>query len=282
MSWKSVVRSLVPPIVWEFARRAARPLRKSAEGFTYAPQGWRTPVPMGNGLDCAHFVARERRDWDLMLSRDLNQGALALLVTDVRSTHAQRVSEQSHWLSYAYALALAARDRQSIRILDYGGGLGYFYPIGRALVPGVVLEYHCRDLAGIVEEGRKVNPDAVWHTDDSCFDESFDLVIFSTVLQYVPDWQALMRRAARSARGYCFVAGTPTVERVPGFVSVQRVHGAVALYQTLNRSELLETARGAGLQLVREFLPDEHPPILNAPEQPRECGWLLRRSEAAA
>src|SRR5258708_2880325 len=88
-------------------------------------------------------------------------------------------------------------------------------------------------------------------------------------------------RNGRSTRRHCLVAGTPIVERVPGFVSVQRVHGAVALYQALNRRELLETARGAGLMPLREFPSGQHPPIVNAPEQPLECGWLFRRGEAA-
>jgi putative methyltransferase (TIGR04325 family) len=266
-----MARRLVPPLAWEFARRATRPLRGSGEAFTYAPQGWGTRLPPGNGLDCAHFVARERRDFDLLVSGDLRGAPPA---------RAKWALEQSHWLSYADTLALAARERQPIKILDYGGGLGCFYPIGKAALPGVAMDFHCRDLEAIVAEGRKVNPDVVWHTDDSCFDESFDLVILSAVLQYIPDWQGLLRRAARSTRHHCLVAGTPTVERVPGFVSVERVHGAVALYQALNRRELLETARAAGLIRLREFPAEKHPPILNAPEQPLECGWLFRRAEA--
>src|SRR5258705_442629 len=82
-----------------------------------------------------------------------------------------------------------------------------------AALPGVGLDFHCRDLEGIVAEGRKVNPEVVWHTDDSCFDDGFDLVIFSAVLQYIPDWQGLLRHAARSTRRHCVVAGTPIVER---------------------------------------------------------------------
>ena len=271
MTWKSMARRLVPPRAWEFARRATRPLRGSGEGFTYAPNGWCTQLPPGNGLDCAHFVARERRDWDLLVSGDLR---------GMPPARPKWALEQSHWLSYADTLALAARERQPLKILDYGGGLGYFYPIGRALLPGVAMDFHCKDLDAVVAEGRKVNPDVAWHTDDSCLDESFDLVIFSAVLQYTPDWQGLLRRAARSTRRHCLVAGTPIVEHVPGFVSVQRVHGAAALYQALNRRELLETARAAGLIPLREFPSEEHPPILNAPEQPRECGWLFQRTEA--
>ena len=280
MNWKRLARNVVPPIAWEFARRALRPLSKSGDGFHFAPDGWRTQLPSGRELDAPHFVARERRDWDFMMSQDLERGALVFFSRGPAAAHAQKIAEHGEWLAYAYALALAARGREALRVLDYGGGLGYFFPVGEAVLPDVRLEYHCKDLPGIVAEGRKVNPRVVWHSDDACLDESYDLVILAAVLPYIADWRALLRRAARAVRGYFFLMVVPTVERAPGYVAIQRVHGAAALYGVMNRGEVLATIEGEGLTLVREFLLDEHPAIPGAPEQPQQRGWLFRRAEA--
>ena len=282
MNWRRLVRGMVPPIAWEFVRRATLPLRKPGNGFRFAPDRWHTQLPKGEELDSPGFVARERREWDLLMSEDLGCRPLVLFSRLPGVAHAQRVSEHGEWMAYAYALLLAAKGRDTLRILDYGGGFGHFFSVGKAVLPDVALEYHCKDLPGIVAEGRRVNPLVVWHCDDSCLDENYDLVILSGVLQYVPGWQALLRRVASAVRGYCFVMGVPAVERAPGYVAIQRIHGAVAHYAILNRAEVLATLEGEGLTMVREFLLDEHPAIPAAPEQPIQCGWLFRRAEAGA
>ena len=55
-----------------------------------------------------------------------------------------------------------------VTVLDYGGNLGDYYWVGRALVPGVKLEYHLQG-AGANRSGRErdLTPEAIWHTDDT-------------------------------------------------------------------------------------------------------------------
>jgi putative methyltransferase (TIGR04325 family) len=105
----------------------------------------------------------------------------------------------------------------------------------------------------------------------------YDLVLFSGVLQYLPDWPATMRRAADAAVAYLLITDVPAVRGVPGFVATQRNDGERTLYQSLNRDELVDTIQRAGLRLVREFELGPHPRIAHAPEQPTSMGWLFQR-----
>ena len=47
---------------------------------------------------------------------------------------------------FGYVLALAARHKQKVTVLDYGGNLATTIGSPGRSVPGVELEYHCKEL----------------------------------------------------------------------------------------------------------------------------------------
>src|SRR5205814_1473746 len=61
-------------------------------------------------------------------------------------------------VSFGYVLALTARDRDGISVLDWGGGIGHYYALGRALLRGVEIEYTSRDLPLLSARGRELLP----------------------------------------------------------------------------------------------------------------------------
>ncbi len=178
---------------------------------------------------------------------------------------------------FGYVLALAAAQQQKLTVLDYGGNLGDYFWLAKALVPDVDLDYHCKELPRVAEAGRQITPAVTWHTDDACLARPHDLVMFSSSLQYLPGWQHTLRRAAQSARGYLFLSDVPAVRDVPSYVVTQRSGGMTNLQYHLNRSEIIDTVERAGLRLIREFAMGPHPPVANAPEQPTCRGWLFQR-----
>ena len=280
MSLRFIARMLLPPIALGPLRRVARAIRPPEHGLRFATSGWRAAVPPECSLDSPEFIAREIAEWGPFASRELGSRPFLFQGPDWRGSPAQSIVEHNQWLSYAYAFALAAHRRRTLAVLDYGGHLGYCYRIARAALPGVALEYHCKELPGMATEGRRLNPEVTWHEDDSCLEARYDLVIMSGVLQYVAEWKALVRRAARAGKGYLFMTGVSAVDGVPGYVAVHRLAGAVAHYQVLNRGELLATITSEGLAVLREFVVDEHPRIDGAPAQPAYRGWLFRRASA--
>lgn len=101
--------------------------------------------------------------------------------------------------------------------------------------------------------------------------------MFSSSLQYLPEWQSVLARAARSAGDYLFLSDVPTVATVPSFVVAQYLDGHVNLQHQLNRSEVLATVERAGFRVVQEFDMGAHPPVAGAPEQATCVGWLFAR-----
>ncbi len=170
-------------------------------------------------------------------------------------------------------------------MLDWGGGLGQYAVLTRAVLPDVRLDYHCFDLPAMVDTGRTVITDATFHDSEvGALSRTYDLVLASSSLQYVQDWRAQLTRFGAAARRYCYVARLPIAISRGSFVVVQRphAHGYHTEYPgwVINRAELLEGASAAGLALEREFLMSERPRIPGAPEQPEYRGYLFAQRAA--
>lgn len=270
MTAKRVLKSIVPPLLWNIGRDFKGRLLRSADHFRYAPQGWSTHLPEGATSQSywATFLARERSACQTLIAR--------VEAREPRST--ADADDDLKQAIFGYVLALTARQKPQITVLDYGGSLGEYYWIGRALVPGVDLDYHCRELPEVAGVGRQVTPAVTWHTDDACLAQPHDLVMFSSSLQYLQDWQDILCRAAQTARSYLFLSDVPTVRDVPTYVATEHSAGVTNLHYQFNGAEIIDTGRRAGLRLVREFAMAPHPWVVNAPEQPTRVGWLFQRN----
>lgn len=262
------LKPMVPPVLWSIGRDVKRRFVRTVDHYAYAPEGWDTPLPAGGGNEAywGAFIARERESCRALIAR-------------ARANHPVLPpdGETLKYLAFGYALALAARRKDGISLIDYGGNLGEYYWIGKALVPGVALEFHCKELPAIAAAGREVTPEAIWHTDDTCLAGSYDVVMFSGSLQYLPDWKAVLHGAATATRSYLLLSDIPSVREVPTYMITQRSGGVTNLQYLLNRSEIIDIVQNAGLRLLREFTMSSHPPVANAPEQPMSTGWLFGR-----
>ena len=124
---------------------------------------------------------------------------------------------------------------------------------------------------------REVNDAVTWATDDTCFADSYDLVLFAGSLQYVRDWRDVVDRAVAATRRYLFLSDVFTVRTANSFVARQRAGGRTTLLHQFNRDEIVGAIEAGGLRLVREFSTGECPHVLDAPEQPDYCAWLFER-----
>lgn len=269
MDLKRFVRSLSPPVLI-YALRGLRtalgtPEWECREGLwnrSLAGQGWEDDSVRATLLSrWPAFVARVSGKGPLVGASDLHNSVMV----------------------FAYSIARAAVVHNPLSWLDWGGGLGHYHVLGRALLPEITIEYHCRDTGLLVAEGRKLLADAHFYDDDSvCLARRYDFVMASASLHYREDWPALLAGLASATRGLLLVTRLPIVQRAGSFVAIQRPHrhGYFTQYQgwVINRSEFLDRARGLGLSLEREFLIDERPHIKRAPEQCQYRGFLLRPS----
>ena len=184
-------------------------------------------------------------------------------------------------MAYAYVLTLAARKKDQISLLDWGGGIGHYCILGRALLPEVEIDYHCKDVPILCQGGRELFPEARFYDDTkTCFKRTYDLVLASSSLQYSEDWTGTVTQLASASRPYLYVTRLPIVHRAASFVVIQRPyqHGYKTEYLSwfLNRQEFLNYMNSLGMDLVREFLIQERPFVHGAPEQGESRGFLFR------
>src|SRR5207244_253678 len=109
----------------------------------------------------------------------------------------QHLALQNTMVSDAYALTLATRHKHAVRMLNWGGGMGHYYLLSRALVPDLEIDYHCKDLPLLAKHGSQLLSSVHFHTDESCLASTYDFVLASGSLHYT---EVIVQVAVTTAR----------------------------------------------------------------------------------
>ena len=296
------VKAVTPPLLWAALKEGRSRLRNSEQlpvpqrgavsgdppEWEYVPEGWarEDSDPKVRGWDVDEIVESYRRRWPSFVRALEGSGPLGIAHEVVGDTVATEDRAAHNTLvSFAYALALAAGGRERVSVLDWGGGIGHYLLVSRAVLPGIEIDYHCQDVPKLAALGRELFPEARFVSDESCFDRSYDLVLASGSLQYSRDWAAALAKLAGAARGYLSVTRLPVARVSPSFVVVQRPYaygyGTEYLGWVVNRDELVAAAEAAGQGLVRELLVEASLSAEGAPESPVEHRGFLFRPRVA-
>jgi len=273
---------ILPPVVTDLVRAVRRRGRSDGESeWQYLPEGW-PDRNEGAGWEHETVAATQARSWEALRQR------VATPAPVTGTSGAGGVPEPGDYalhntlMVFAYVFGLAALGTKRLRMLDWGCGVGQYRTLANALFPSIELEYHCLELAHLARQGRMLHADATFHADEGpAFARTYDLVMASGSLQYVPDWRAELRKIAAVCERYLYVTRLPMIERAPSFVVLQtpRRVGYETAYPgwLLNRGEFLGEAGSHDLRLVREFLIWERPSVPDAPEQADYRGFLFSR-----
>jgi putative methyltransferase (TIGR04325 family) len=263
-----------------WARDKARTWRLGLPEWEYVPEGWeRQKVdPLIKGWNVAGVLESYKAKWPLFVKALEGSSPLGISHEATAITTAD-YSPHNTLMAYAYVLALAARKKEAVSILDWGGGIGHYYLISKAVLPDVEILYHCKDLPILCGHGRELFPEAQFYEDESFLERRYDLVLVSTSLQYSEEWSRVLRQLASVAEDYLFVTRLPVVFHNPSFVVLQRAYqygyDTEYLGWFLNRDDFLRCAVDAGMRLIREFLIMERPFVRGAPEQGEYRGFLF-------
>lgn len=266
------------------------PAEPGESEWEYVPEGWERQRrdPNVRGWDVAAIVESYRAKWPSFV-RAL-EGAQPLGVNHEvpagEEVGTDDLAAHNMLISFAYVLALAAQRKERLSMLDWGGGIGHYYAIAKAVLPGVEIDYHCRDVPKLGAAGRELHPEATFSDDDSCLERRYDLVLASGSLQFSEAWRETLRGLAAATSGYLFATRVPLALRSPSFVVLQRAYAygydTEYLGWVLNREELLAAASASGLDLEREFLLMAWLSAAGAPEAPTgHRGFLFRPSAGA-
>lgn len=283
MKVKEMVKLLTPPIAYPVYHRLRSMVvrRKANVEWEYIPEGWayaRTH-PEVKGWNVRDVLETYQEKWPRFVSMLQGTGPLGVAHESALTTNAD-INSHNTMMAFAYTLALAARKKDRLSMLDWGGGIGHYYLLAKAVLPDVEIEYHCKDVPMLAEHGAQLFPQQHFYVDDRCFDRVYDFVLASTSIHYTEDWQALLQRLAGATRGYLYIANLPSVRQASSFVFLQRAYrygyNTEYLSWCLNQTDFVQTAERAGLHLVREFVHGYQPFIHGAPEQNMYRGYLFR------
>lgn len=271
--FREILELFLPPIVFKGLRALRKPI------LEYAPDGWQTQLPKGQnvGWSVEAVVNSEKAKWEGYCRNLEGPAPLGFSHEHTNLSVIRNPRFHNVHISYAYVLALVAHQKNRISVLDWGGSLGHYYLLGKAVLPEVQIDFHVKEVSLMAKVGKQLNPEVHWYDDESCLEREYDLVMMTGSIPYIEDWQATLQRIARSVRKYLFLFRFPIVEDSPTFVAIQRIYHSQMLHQFLNQTELLEVVKDTGLVLVREFVVGDRPYVKNAPAQSEIRGWLFKR-----
>lgn len=273
-----LLRDLVPPLVWRALREVrSRPMPTEWE---YVPEGWEAAKSDAKikGWNVPGVLEAYKASWPGFVRRVETTAPLAVSPDAVPGSPADLAFHNSV-MCFAYVLSASCRQKAAISMLDWGGGIGHYYLMSKALVPDLQIDYHCKDVPILANHGRALFPEAHFYTDETCLSRQYDLVLASTSLHYAEDWATTLASLATAASGYLFVTGLPIVDRVPSFVFLQRPYrygyDTEYLGWCLNRHQFLGVAESSGLELLREFMIGYRPLIHRSPAPCDYRGFLF-------
>ena len=272
-----MVKLFIPPVVFKGVRFIQDRFGKPA--LEYAPDGWQTRLDNGHnqGWNVDSVIETEKAKWNAFRRNLEGPAPLGFSHEHTDMSTIRNPNFHNVHISYAYVLALSAHKKDRISILDWGGALGHYYLIAKAVLPEVSIEYHVKEVPLMSKTGEQLNPEVHWYNDESCLERKYDLIMMNGSIGYLEDWIDLLHRVARSTKKYLFLFRLLVVQNTPSFVAIERLYNSTMLHQQFNQVELLEAVRETGFTIVREFVVGERPFIKGAPEQCEMRGWLFKR-----
>jgi putative methyltransferase (TIGR04325 family) len=250
--------------------------------WEYMPEGWDRATEV-RGWNVSSVVEFQTARWRAYAEALSGPAPLAVNHEEWRDLKSGKLRDHNTLMTYAYVLALAAHQKQCVSVLDWGGGLGHYSLLSKAVLPEVEFDYYCHDVPLLCSAGRQLSPTIHFLEDpEECFARRYDLVLASSSIWYERQWRTLLKHLAASANPYLYVTRMIFIDRCSSYIAIQRT--GAASYRTeylcwiLNRGEFLGYMSSLGMELVRECLICDAQYIFKAPEQGSYKGFLFRNS----
>jgi putative methyltransferase (TIGR04325 family) len=277
---RRVLHDWLPPAISRLLRRMHR--GKQEPEWEVALDGWNTPT---RGWNVDSVASVQARRWPAYIGAIAGTGPFTI-PHETDTGHIADITGHNAAMMLGYVLLLVSSGRKKLSVLDWGGGLGHYAPLARALAPGVELDYSVWDVPLAAAAGRAIGQNVRFiESRKDALSGRYDLVIASSSLWYEPDWRSAASDLARCG-DYVYLTRMAFVSDTPSFTAIQRpLRGASYMTEYIcwifNRDEFVSHVSGSGMELVREFLMEDGPLIRGAREQPVYRGFLFRRLEAS-
>jgi putative methyltransferase (TIGR04325 family) len=215
MAYKKILKSFTPPVILDLFRRLNQ---KKSVRFSGAYPNWETAVKDSKGYDSVAILEQSVAKTQLVLSGKAAYERDGVVFDDN---------------SYPYQLLtillrVATENNNNLSVLDFGGSLGSTYYQCRSFLQGVDSLKWC-----VVEQSHFVEAGNTYFADDvlSFYDTIADsiryckphVVLFSGVLQYLPEPYVILQEAINSKADYIVVDRNPFIVKGDTVLSLQKV-----------------------------------------------------------
>jgi len=150
--------------------------------------------------------------------------------------------------------ALGYNENGSVRILDFGGGIGFTYYqtiCGLPRTEGV--EYHVVEREAVCRAGTEFfganHSNLRFLTELPQAGERFDIVHSGSAIHYVEGWKQLLSRLCVLSRKYLLLVDVPA-GNIPTFATAQHYYGSKIPVWFFNIEELLSAVGSFGHELI--------------------------------
>jgi putative methyltransferase (TIGR04325 family) len=236
---RKILKQLVPPLVVDLVRN------QSTDGVNYIWKGvysdfQSVPVEGKGHASDAHIELT--RGWTEYAQHSMVPGETPIV--------------PSEYSQFPVLAAVQALKGKRVSILDVGGGLGKSYVFLKASLTGNnVIDYHVLEVDEVCRAGKELfaGDSQISFTNALPGDEwigRFDLVQFCSSLQYVDDYESLLRRVCAYGAQFLYLLKIP-VGTFPTFATAQyNLPGAVTPVWFFNYEELVGLAKELGYILI--------------------------------
>jgi len=160
----------------------------------------------------------------------------------------QTVGDHQVYTSFGYVVGLVAQGKSKISILDWGGAFGHFLLYGKRLFPKLSIDYTCKELPLLAEQGKLANREAKFvDNDEVAFSRCYDLVFANSSLQYSDDWVETLIGLVSATSTWLFISRIHLVSNIVSQIYSDRAYESDVQVWAINRNDFLETSRKCGL-----------------------------------
>jgi putative methyltransferase (TIGR04325 family) len=176
------------------------------------------------------------------LRQDAKQKGSVLTVTQYRESLLPLVA------------AIVLHEFESVRILDFGGGVGFlYYQVLHGLPRIENFEFHIVEIAALCEIGKQYfqNEQHIFFHSSLPREEqlTFDIVHMGSSLHYYEEWKELLSRLCRYKPRYFLFTDLPAGD-IPTFATVQNYYTSRIPVWFFNLNEIINAMKSQNFDLV--------------------------------
>lgn len=165
--------------------------------------------------------------------------------------HRTQLSTQDYCLPLLAAVCGASLHR--LRILDFGGALGFsFFPVRAGLPAEIALNFEIVEQPALVRLGRELFADErglSFHDDLDVMEGQYDIVHCGSVLQYVEDWKGLLQKLCEFRAPFLVLDDIPA-GNIETYVTLQHYFGKKIPCWFWNLDQFITRVRACGYRPI--------------------------------